>query len=260
LTRPHTQSAIRRAREALGVHLGALEHSLEVYYGNPARDAAMDALHARFVAPGGLAFDIGSHVGDRIASFRRLGARVVALEPQPLCALAIRAIHGGDRDVTLIQAACGAREGILQLHVNSANPTVTTASSEFVKAAESAQGWSEQVWDQALDVPATTLDALIATHGRPDFVKIDVEGFEEAALSGLSQPVQALSFEFTTIQRDVAERCLARLSALGYQRFNVALGESQRLTFADEVSVEAMRAHLAELPHEANSGDVYAVL
>jgi len=59
----------------------SLRRSLDVYYGDPERDAAMDALYGRFVAPGGLAFDIGSHVGDRIGSFRRLGARVVALEP-----------------------------------------------------------------------------------------------------------------------------------------------------------------------------------
>ena len=43
----------------------------------------MDALYARFLRAGDLAFDIGAHVGDRISSFRRLGARVVALEPQP---------------------------------------------------------------------------------------------------------------------------------------------------------------------------------
>ena len=59
----------------------------------------MDALYARFVRPGDLAFDIGAHVGDRIGSFRRLGARVVALEPQPLCARAIRAIYAGDDKV-----------------------------------------------------------------------------------------------------------------------------------------------------------------
>ena len=67
----------------------------------------MDALYARFVRAGDLAFDIGAHVGDRIGSFRRLGARVVALEPQPLCARAIRAIYAGDADVTLVEAACG---------------------------------------------------------------------------------------------------------------------------------------------------------
>ena len=60
-----------------------LRHSLEVYYGDTDRDAGMDALYARLLRPGDLAFDIGAHVGDRIASFRRLGARVVALEPQP---------------------------------------------------------------------------------------------------------------------------------------------------------------------------------
>ena len=43
-----------------------LRRSLDVYYGDAARDAAMDALYARFVRPGDLAFDIGSHVGDRI--------------------------------------------------------------------------------------------------------------------------------------------------------------------------------------------------
>lgn len=258
--RPHMESAVRRAREALGSHGGALERSLAVYYGDAARDAAMDALYGRFLAPGGLAFDIGAHVGDRTASFRRLGARVVALEPQPLCALAIRAIHGGDPDVTLVQAACGAHEGIVRLHVNSANPTVSTASSDFVRAADGAGGWEGQVWDETVDAAVTTLDALAAAHGRPDFIKIDVEGFEEQVLAGLSAPVPALSFEFTTIQRDVAMRCLDRLQALGYARFNVALGESQRLTFAGEISAEAMRAHLAGLPHEANSGDVYAVL
>ena len=93
-----------------------------------ARDAAMDGLYRALPRPGDLAFDIGSHVGDRIGSFRRLGARVVALEPQPLCARAIRTIYAGDKDVMVVEAACAERPGTLRLRINSANPTVSTAS------------------------------------------------------------------------------------------------------------------------------------
>ena len=237
-----------------------LRRSLEVYYGDAVRDAAMDALYARFVKPGDLAFDIGSHVGDRIGSFRRLGARVVALEPQPLCARAIRAIYAGDGDLTVVEAACGVQPGKLTLRINSANPTVSTASADFISAAGGAGGWEGQVWDSEIEVPCTTLDALVAEHVAPAFAKVDVEGFEDTVLAGLSRPLPALSFEFTTIQHDVALRCLDRLASLGPYGFDVALGESQTLTFNRWISKVDMAAHITALPHAANSGDVYCVL
>jgi FkbM family methyltransferase len=218
----------------------------------------MDALYAQFVKPDDLAFDIGAHVGDRTASFRRLGARVVALEPQPGPAAILRCLFGRDRTVTLLRQAASGAEGELTLYTNSRNPTVSTLSSEFIRAAQGVQNWEGQRWDGSITVPVTTLDALIAAYGLPAFIKIDVEGYEGVVLSGLTTPVPALSFEFTTIAPEVAIACLDRLEEIDDYRYNVSVGESQVLVFPDDVTAQEMRCYIIDAPHTVNSGDVYA--
>jgi FkbM family methyltransferase len=220
----------------------------------------MDDLYRRFLRPGDLAFDVGSHVGDRVASFRRLGGTVVAIEPQPRLTGLLRLMYGRDPSVCVEGVAVGERSGTTELFINRANPTVSTASPEFVAAAAGAAGWEGQVWDARLRVSQTTLDALIEKHGTPAFIKIDVEGYEAKVLAGLSIPVPALSFEFTTIQRQVAHSCFAACQALADYRFNVALGESQQLQFDHWIPAAEMAGWIDALPHEANSGDIYAEL
>jgi FkbM family methyltransferase len=238
--------------------LRGVVRSLRIYYGGRHNRDAMDRLYSRFVQRGDLVFDVGSHVGDRIAAFRRLGARVVACEPQPALVKTLRLIYGRDSQVTVEPVAVGAAQGEIELRINVDNPTVSTASRDFVKASEGAPGWEGQSWDKSVKVAMTTLDALIGKHGMPAFMKIDVEGFEAEALAGLTRPVPALSFEFTTIQRDVALACLKHCATLGYVRYNAALGESQQMVHADWQGAEAIGRWLAALPMEANSGDVYA--
>jgi FkbM family methyltransferase len=241
--------SIRTARATL--------RSLRIYYGDRKRAAAMDRLYGNFVRSGDLVFDVGAHVGDRVASFRRLGARVVAVEPQRAMLRALRLLHGRDRLVTIEAVAIGAQAGRARMLINSDNPTVSSVSPAFVEAAQGSVGWETQRWDESTDVEITTLDGLIAKHGVPAFIKLDVEGFEAEALSGLTQAVQALSFEFTTIQPNVALACIDRCVAFGYARFNAALGESQTM-IGEWVGAEQIGRWLIALPQAANSGDIYA--
>jgi len=243
-------AAVRTAR--------ATVRSLRIYYGNGARAAAMDRLYRDFVQAGDLVFDVGAHVGDRTASFRRLGARVVAVEPQRAMTWVLRLLYGLSREVMIEGVAVGSKPGRARMLINADNPTVSSVSAAFVDAARGAPGWETQRWTNSAEIDVTTLDALIAKHGRPAFIKLDVEGFEAEALRGMSRAVRALSFEFTTIQRQVAFACVERCKALGYTRFNAALGESQALV-SEWMDANHMTGWLAELPQSANSGDVYAV-
>ena len=74
-----------------------IARSLGLYYGVPFRLAGMRRLYAGLVPEGGLCFDIGAHVGNRLRCFRSMGARVVALEPQPDFARILRLLYGRDR-------------------------------------------------------------------------------------------------------------------------------------------------------------------
>jgi FkbM family methyltransferase len=241
------------------VKRGAISRSLRIYHA-PGRAGALDGFYQRFLGPGDLAFDVGAHVGDRMLCFRRLGARVVAVEPQAALARVLRLLLRGDPGVTLVSQLVGANAGKAELRLNTANPTVATASTDFIAAANGAPGWEGQEWDQAETLPVTTLDALITAHGMPHFIKLDIEGFEAEALKALSRPPRGLSFEFTTIQRDVAGECLGLLAGLGYRHFQASLGESLSFALPTPCDAAAMQEWIAALPASANSGDVYASL
>jgi FkbM family methyltransferase len=220
----------------------------------------MDRFYGQFVQPGDLVFDIGAHVGGRTAAFRRLGARVVAVEPQPALVRTLKLLYGRDRAVAIESVAVGRNAGMVEFNLNIDNPTVSTASDAFRTAADGAPGWEGQAWTTTIRIPVIPLDALVSRHGAPRFIKLDVEGSEAEALACLRRPSAALSFEFTTIQRGVAAACIERCAQLGYAHYNAVLGERHALVHHDWVSAEEIAAWLSALPQNANSGDIYARL
>lgn len=246
---------IDACRTAYGV-----TRSLAIYHGRPSRLRRLETFYRDFIEPGDLCFDIGAHAGNRIRAWRRLGARVVAVEPQPSMMRILRWIYGRDSAVTLVEAAVGAQPGSVTLNLNLENPTVATLSGSFIEQANRMPSFRGQRWTRRVQVQALTLKQLIDRHGEPRFLKIDVEGWEAQVLETLAHPPFAISFEFVPMARNVAALCIEHLVALAPYHFNASFGDSMELVHQRPLDPKAILAWLESLEADGPAGDVYACI
>lgn len=220
----------------------------------PARVAARrqrQAFYSQFVSRDALVFDIGANVGNRVETFLKLGARVVAVEPQSMCVRMLKSRFGRNERLTVIPYGLDAQQGEQQLYV--ADDHVLSSMSPEMVARPVVAGTE---WKPPIAVPVTTFDALIDVFGVPSFTKVDVEGFEPQVLAGLSRAVPALSLEYHPEATDRAHACLDRLTELGAYEFAFSPGESMALTSDGWL----MAGELRDLLRNSSWGDIYARL
>jgi FkbM family methyltransferase len=209
-------------------------------------------LYAVFVRDGSLVFDIGANIGARVKVFRHLNCRVIAVEPQRNCVAALR--HTFGNSITIVQAAVSDQSGVAELHTSDVT-SVSSLSKEWMNATRESGRFAGLEWNRTERVHLTRIDSLIDQFGIPDFIKIDIEGHELAALRGLSTAVPALSFEFTPEIHETAVSCVDLLESLSSYEFNFAVGETGALKFKEWLDRNEIVSFLRTTDEY---GDVYA--
>lgn len=177
-----------------------------------------------------LVFDIGAHTGSKTATFLRLGARVVAVEPDPVNQVILEdqflRHRLARRPVAIVRKAVSDGSGVETMWIDEPGSAKNTLSPKWVETlrADAGRFGRHLEFAQRIEVDTTTLEELIVTYGLPFFVKIDVEGYEQHVLQGMRRPVPYLSFEVNLPEfRSEGLRCvelLGRLAAHG--EFNYA--------------------------------------
>jgi FkbM family methyltransferase len=167
------------------------------------------SFYREIIKPGDLCFDIGANLGQKTDVLLAAGARVISVEPNSNCEADLNFQFKNNKSVTIVKTAVGSHEGMIKIYAQGSGA-----------AASVIPDWNKKLFGDnyvttATDVPMTTLDRLIQQFGRPAYIKIDIEGYEEEALKGLSTRVPIVSFEFFHDRPAAASKCLELLSRLG---------------------------------------------
>lgn len=208
----------------------------------------------QFIGPNKLFFDIGANIGNRTRIFKRLGVKVVAVEPQPDCADKLEKQFSG-KNVVVVRKGLGREVGEMKMSVCTSEKGLSTFSENWKTGR-----FKNFKFDKEITVPMTTLDNLVGEYGYPDFCKIDVEGFEFEVLSGLTKKINCLNFEFTSEFFVNAQKCIEKLVSIGFKEFNFTLGEEPRLILNSWVDKEGLFIEI-EKRIKSNPdlwGDIYA--
>jgi len=229
-------------------------------YNNPVKKLRLHRFYRSWIQPGYLCFDIGAHIGDQSATWLKLGANVIAVEPNPRLFSYLKKRFRNKPQIHLHQEAIGEKPGKLALHISSIAPTVSTMADADWRTTIHDRSSFDVQWDRQHIAEVITLQQLIDQYGVPDFIKLDVEDFEYPALLGLQTAVPFLSFEYFSYLKEQSTRCIHRLETLGSYQYNVSFREYFELSFDQWMSATEILQWVSERDPDAFSGDIYARL
>lgn len=184
-----------------------------------------------FVSAGDLCFDVGANYGNRTEPLLKIGASVLAVEPQETCYEYLQLRFGNN--IKLVTKGLCETVCVRKFHIADSS-VISSFSDEWIDSVKKDR-FRAHSWDKTIEVEMTTLDNLIEEFGLPTFIKIDVEGYELEVLRGLSHPINMISFEYTVPEQAAkVEECTMTVEKINANFLcNFSVRESMKWALAD---------------------------
>jgi FkbM family methyltransferase len=216
----------------------------------------MREFYSVLLPKGAVVFDIGANIGTMTRVFASEGAKVIAVEPNPDCIRHIERTTSRDA-VEVLQAAVGEVNGLGVIRISDRKDKMSSLSAEWREAVAKDNRDYAGMWKREITVPLITLDTLIHRYGLPFYIKIDVEGYEEHVLRGLSGRPALLSLEFNRLLLAPVLRALDS-AVFAEASFNFTLIDPVRFELAEWTDREGLKDRLSNLRDGPALGDIFA--
>lgn len=142
-----------------------------------------------------LIFDVGANKGHKSYLFSKLAKKVVLFEPGSEHLKVLKARFANNSQFIINDCALSSKPGKSDYFSISNNSGYNTLSNKHINTVVTTRGLLNNSSVEKITITTDTLDNFIATCGIPDYIKIDVEGFELEVILGLNVPVPIISFE-----------------------------------------------------------------
>ncbi len=216
--------------------------------------------YSLFIGEDDLVFDVGANMGNRVEIFLNLNARVIAFEPQDYCYSVLK--FKFSKNIKLIKCAVGSKKETSLMYINSKASTISSLSKEWITVVKNGR-FKNHEWNEIQKVQVETLDNLIYQYGVPKFIKIDVEGFENEVLKGLSQEVKIISFEYTIPEQlENVFLCLIQINKISKNYlYNFSLDETNAFVLPNWLNYDNFLSAINSNQNLLGGfGDIYAKL
>jgi FkbM family methyltransferase len=207
-----------------------------------------------------LVYDIGA-ADDGVEPFLKQGAKkVIGIEPVKAQYKILEKKYKNNKDVIVLNLAIGSKDGLEKMYICNSR-YFSTFSKEQVDCINNQEETKNLEFYKEEMINILSLDTLIKKYGMPYFCKIDVEGYEPEVLSGLSKPIDLISFEYNTLFPNKAISCIEILEKLGEYEFNLMKNKENNIKNKEWVNADNMMEIVSKFnSDEMNFGDIYCRL
>lgn len=171
-----------------------------------------------------LIYDVGLHNGSDTAYYLHKGFRVVAIDANPVLTSAAESRFKTEVDgarLVVLNIGIAETEGTLSFWVNETNDT----QSSFDEARAKRYGPCHEIL-----VPCIRLSSVMAEHGVPYYMKVDIEGYDHLCVNSLT--AEDLP-KYISVEVDRERDLVGKLHNLGYTKFKLI----NQLTYTSSVPI-----------------------
>ncbi len=163
-------------------------------------------------------FDIGANIGKWALENISKTNKIISIEASPITFEKLKKNCNNPNIILLNYAVCdNSGNDITFYHANA--DTLSTLNKTWLDDTKSR--FYKYTKFHEIICKTITIDSLIDIYGKPDLIKIDVEGGEYQCVKSLTQKVDLLCFEWAAEMLDVANNCIDYLYNLGFNKFYI---------------------------------------